>query len=73
MRPDRDHLGGRVSVTITFDMPTYPPLAGDLRSFIKDALESWGGQRHPDDPLFHSLGQVTVHAFEKSRKISSET
>lgn len=27
----------------------------DIADFIVDALESWGGQRHPDDPLFSSL------------------
>ena len=27
----------------------------ELAQFIKDALSSWGGQFHPEDPLFHSL------------------
>lgn len=27
----------------------------DVREFIIAALETWGGQRHPSDPLFHSL------------------
>lgn len=26
-----------------------------LAEFINDALSSWGGQFHPEDPLFHSL------------------
>lgn len=32
----------------------------ELREFITDALESWGGQRHPDDHLFESLQGVKV-------------
>lgn len=27
----------------------------DVADFVVDAIESWGGQRHPDDPLFGSL------------------
>lgn len=27
----------------------------DVASFVADALSTWGGQRHPDDPLFNSL------------------
>lgn len=65
MKPDRDHRGGRYFVSITFDMPTYEPMKAELRQFIKDALETWGGQGHPDDPLFSSLGQVSVHRIVK--------
>lgn len=25
----------------------------EIREYAKDALESWGGQRHPDDHLFY--------------------
>jgi hypothetical protein len=60
MKPSADHQGGRYTATITFDMPSYVPTHNDLRAFIKEALESMGGCRHPNDPLFHSLGQVTV-------------
>jgi hypothetical protein len=38
----------------------------ELRRFIKDALESWGGQRHPDDHLFGSLDKVRVGKFERA-------
>jgi len=27
----------------------------DIAQFIVDALSSWGGQYHPEDPLFNSL------------------
>ena len=27
----------------------------DIAEFVIDALSSWGGQFHPDDPLFESL------------------
>jgi hypothetical protein len=31
-----------------------------VKFFIEDVLETWGGQRHPDDPLFGSLKNVRV-------------
>lgn len=32
----------------------------DVAQFVIDALESWGGQFHPEDPLFGSLrGHMT--------------
>lgn len=35
----------------------------DVARFIRDALSSWGGGLHPDDPLFNSLelSTITVH------------
>lgn len=27
----------------------------DVAQFVKEALETWGGQRPPSDPLFRSL------------------
>lgn len=27
----------------------------DIAEFVHDALSSWGGQRHPEDPLFTSF------------------
>jgi hypothetical protein len=36
----------------------------ELREFIKDALATWGGQRHPNDHLFDSLDNIAVGKFE---------
>ena len=63
--PSRDHRSGRYRAVIEFDMPTYEPTRAYLRAFVKEALESMGGCRHPDDPLFRSLGQVKVGQIEK--------
>lgn len=60
-----NHRGGRFEVTVSFDWPTDRPTARDVRDFIKEWLESGGGCRHPDDPLFHSLGQVSVGGFRR--------
>lgn len=53
---------------ITFDIDDVEFLArGDrkeLRSFIKDALETWGGQRSVHDWLFGSLERVSISAIE---------
>jgi len=42
------------AATIRFDLPNEVSLE-DLATFISDALSSWGGGLHPDDPLFDSL------------------
>lgn len=32
-----------------------------IRSYVKDAVQSWGGQFHPDDPLFsYNIKRVRV-------------
>jgi hypothetical protein len=57
---------------IEFDKPDATTPA-DIAQFIYDALSSWGGQFHPEDPLFKSLrvttitvhGQVFVHKGRK--------
>jgi hypothetical protein len=41
---------------------TIPPGSdrASVAQFVSDALESWGGGFHPEDPLFHSLrGHMT--------------
>jgi hypothetical protein len=44
----------------------------EIAEFINDALTSWGGQKHPEDPLFGSLQltDLTVHGkrFEVENK-----
>jgi hypothetical protein len=51
-------MAERVAI-ITFDVPSSVG-RHELRDFIVGALETWGGQRHPDDHLFRSLGNVKV-------------
>jgi len=49
----------KMAVLLEFVPPagvTFP----EIRDFIVEWLESGGGSRHPDDPLFHSLGEVRV-------------
>ena len=53
------------TVRITFDMPEDATQA-EVKEFIVDALGSWGGQFHPDDPLFGSLEIKTV-VFERNK------
>jgi hypothetical protein len=49
----------KMKVLLEFDPPTGASFA-DIRDFITDWLESGGGNRHPNDPLFHSLSNVRV-------------
>lgn len=46
-------------VEIEFEAPS-SVLRTEMREFIIEALECWGGQRHPDDHLFGSLKNVKV-------------
>ena len=39
-----------------------------LREFVIDALETWGGQRHPEDWLFGSLEKVRMTGIKAVRK-----
>ena len=32
----------------------------EIAAFVADALSTWGGQRHPEDPLFNSLDVRSV-------------
>jgi hypothetical protein len=43
-----------------------------IREFIEEALSTWGGQRHFDDPLFNSLENVKVK-FKNRRKTPKKT
>lgn len=45
----------------------------DVAIFIHDALSSWGGQFHPDDPLFNSLTLKTVTVHDKRFKMEEPT
>jgi hypothetical protein len=53
----------RVTVPDTSDRPPddgvrwgYKPNRKEVRSFIRDAVNSWGGQYHPDTPFFPRNG-----------------
>lgn len=53
----------KYEVTVRFELDDGPQNWRDrkeLFEFIVDALESWGGQRHPEDWLFGSLEKVRV-------------
>lgn len=49
----------KMRLMIEFDAPCGAGFS-DIREFITSWLESGGGERRPDDPLFHSLGNVHV-------------
>lgn len=44
---------------------TVPDSVGlrELQSYVREALEAWGGQRHPSDHLFDLHGQVKVRTL----------
>jgi hypothetical protein len=46
-------------VLVEFEPPAGVSFA-EVRDFIIDWLESGGGNRHPNDPLFYSLRNVRV-------------
>lgn len=32
----------------------------EMRDYIREAVDMWGGQLHPDDPMFYGQAPVTV-------------
>ncbi len=48
-----------ITVLIKFDPPNHASF-NEIRNFIILELESAGGNRHPNDSLFHSLNNVHV-------------
>lgn len=46
-----------VKVTFTADSGA---TRDEIEEFVRDALSTWGGQRHPDDPLFSSFDVATI-------------
>lgn len=65
-------MSKRFQTTITFSINDVNELhIGDrteLKKFIVDALETWGGQRRPDDWLFDSLEHVTLSAIKEVKE-----
>jgi hypothetical protein len=44
-----------------------PVLVIEALDYIQEAVETWGGQRHPDDPFFPSnLEEVIVQRIIKN-------
>jgi hypothetical protein len=48
-----------IRAIVLFDLPGICN-PHEVADFITDALETWGGQRHPEDPLFNSLSVKKV-------------
>lgn len=65
----------RVKIEMTFDVEASVSRR-ELRAFLIDAVETWGGQRPPEDHLFGGVEHTEVHFLEgwpiKREKISSE-
>ena len=40
----------------------------EVQQYIKEACEAWGGQRHPDDPLFSMWDRITVKPIKETSK-----
>lgn len=58
MQPPRRGYS-RVTFRVSADVPNGATMA-DIKDFIREWLQSGGGCRHPEDPLFNSLENVTV-------------
>lgn len=54
-------MTGAHTVRIIVEVPQGATV-DDVVIFAVDALTSWGGQLHPDDPLFHSLKVKSISA-----------
>lgn len=62
----------KFTMTVNFELEHENKLSSfeksELRIFVMDALECWGGQRHPHDWLFRSLNNVKVLNLEERKK-----
>jgi hypothetical protein len=48
-------------VTMTIRIKLRHPIPRrELRTHVKEAVESWGGGLHPDDPLFDGIVKVVT-------------
>lgn len=47
------------SITITCDIPIYAE-PEEVAEYIVNALGSWGGSLHPEDPMFDSIDVRSV-------------
>ena len=61
LSPEKRH-----TMKVSFDVREEVYL-DDVKDFIRDALQSMGGCRHPYDPLFKSLKNVTSVQLRKPR------
>jgi len=65
-------MGHRFQVTMTFEIENVVRLdendKAELKEFIKDAVESHGGQRRSDDWLFGSLEKVRLSAIKPMKR-----
>ena len=66
-------MWGRVQMKaiIEFDQPPGADRE-DIASFIHDALETWGGQLRPCDPMFHSLRLTKLTVGNKRFDVGAE-
>lgn len=58
--------GVRHKVEVSFELNETVSFL-QIRDFIIEALEAWGGQFHPDDPLFGSLERVGVKSIRERK------
>lgn len=49
----------RIAIQLTFNCP-HEVSTRNLRAYLEEAIRSWSGQFHPDDPLFYGLSQITI-------------
>ena len=54
----------RIGVTVPAEVP-----ARDLLDYVRDAVDCWGGQRHPDDPLFYSNKNTSAQVVETTLSV----
>ena len=52
---------------VTMDVPEGCPL-DYVKEYIKDAVDCWGGQRHPDDYLFTANWNNNVKVTSRRKR-----
>ena len=60
---------GRKIMHVEFDVSLlYTVSNKEFRAYIREAIEMWGGQRHPEDHLFYESVPKNIRIYDKDGK-----
>lgn len=59
--------GVRISIDIYIDRDLSDPLVANLRRYVEEAVESWEGQRRPEDRMIDNTNAKVTHLLDRSK------
>ena len=55
-----------VEFTVKLKLDEMPPKSY-LKEYVREAIDAWGGQRHPEDWMFDNVQKVTVGKIDRQK------